>query len=136
MGKARYNMVSCFCFLDRECNCNSTVKVNSGCVYEGECRRCCVIYKFTCKFSGEFYVGNTQNTLLKRMEQHFKDVAQKVTNDKNFESFADHFAKNFTQKPSPQQCRRIMSFGIISTLNPIGSMRTCGKLSCTLCTKE
>ena len=50
-------------FLDRECNCNTTTKVKSRCAYGGECRRCCVICKVTCKRCGEFYVGNTQNTL-------------------------------------------------------------------------
>ena len=35
------------------------------------------------------------------MEQHFLDVAQKFMNDKNSESFADNFARHFTQKPSP-----------------------------------
>ena len=69
------------------------------------------------------------------MEQQFKDVAQKVTNDKNLDSFAAHFAKHFTQKPSPQQCCKIMSFSILYTVNPIYSMKTCGKLSCTLCMK-
>ena len=75
------------------------------------------------KFCGEFYVGNTQN-IIKRMEQHFQDVAQKVANNNNSGSFAAHFAKHFTQKPSPQQCRKIMSFGILSTVNPIVSMKT------------
>ena len=70
------------------------------------------------------------------MEQHFQDVAQKVTNNKNSESFAAHFAKHFTQKPSPQECREIMSFDIISTVNPICSMKTWGKFSCTLRIKE
>ena len=72
----------------------------------------------------------------KRMEQHFKDVAQKVANNKNSESFAAHCAKHFTQKPSPQECRKIMSFNIPSTVNPIGSMKTWDKSSCTLCMKE
>ena len=72
----------------------------------------------------------------KRMEQHFQHVAQKVANDKNLDYFAAHFAKHFTQKPSPQQCREIMSFDIISTVNPIGSMKTWGKSCCTLCMKE
>ena len=36
------------------------------------------------------------------MEQHFQDVAQKVMNDENLDSVAVHFAKDFTQKPSPQ----------------------------------
>ena len=58
------------------------------------------------------------------MEQHFQDVAQKFMNDKNSDSFAAHFNKHFTQKLSPQQCRKIISFGVLSTLNPIGSMKT------------
>ena len=64
------------------------------------------------------------------MEQHFQDVAQKVMNDKYSDSFAA------TQKLSPQQCRKIMSFKIISTVNPINSMKTRGNLSCTLRMKE
>ena len=122
--------------LDRECNCNTNTKVNGRRINGGGCRRCYVIYKVTCKCYGDFYVGNTQNTVKKRMEQHFQDVAQKVANDKNSDSFAAHFAKHFTQKSSPQQCREIMSFGILSTVNPIGSMKTWVKLSCTLCMKE
>ena len=70
------------------------------------------------------------------MEQHFQDVAQKVANNKNSDSFAAHFATHFTRKPSSQECRKIMSFYIISTVNPIGSMKTWGKSSCTLCMKE
>ena len=57
-------------------------------------------------------------------------------NDKNSYSFAAHLAKHFTQKPSPQECHEIMSFGILSKVNPIGSMKTWGKSSCTLCMKE
>ena len=58
------------------------------------------------------------------MEQHFQDVAQKVVNNNNLNSFAAHFTKNFTQKPSPQKCCEIMSFDILSTVNPIVSMKT------------
>ena len=70
------------------------------------------------------------------MEQHFQDVAQKVANNKNSDSFAAHFAKHFTQKLGPQECREIMSFGILSTVNPKGSIKTWVKSSCTLCMKE
>ena len=52
-------------FIDRECNCNSTKKVNGICEYRYECRICCVVYKVTCKCCGEFYIGDTQNTLNK-----------------------------------------------------------------------
>ena len=72
----------------------------------------------------------------KRIEQHFQDVAQKVANNKKLDSFAAYFAKHLTQKPNPQECREIMSFGILSTVNPIGSMKIWVKLSCTLCMKE
>ena len=70
------------------------------------------------------------------MEQHFQDIAQKFANNKNSDSFAAHFAKHFTRKPSPQECCKIMSFDILSTVNTIGSMKTWGKSSCTLCMKE
>ena len=82
------------------------------CAYRGKCPRFCAFYKVTCKCCGDFYVGNTQNAL-KSMEQYFQDVAQKFTNDKNSDSFTAHFTKHFTQKPSPQQCRNIISFRIL-----------------------
>ena len=50
--------------------------------------------------------------------------------------FTAFFAKHFTQKPSPQQCRKIMSFNILSTVKSTGSMKTWGKSCCTLCMKE
>ena len=70
------------------------------------------------------------------MEQYFQDVDQKFMNNKNSGSFNAYFAEHFTQKPSPQQCRDIMSFDILSMVNYIGSMKTWGKSSCTLCMKE
>ena len=70
------------------------------------------------------------------MEQHFQDVAQKVQRDKNSNTFAAHFAHHFDQKPTLQQCREIMKFEILSKVNPIGSMKTWSKDSCTLRMKE
>ena len=70
------------------------------------------------------------------MEQHFQDVAQKVMNDNNSNSSTAHFAKHFTQRPSPQQFFKIMYPNILSTVKPIDSFKTWGKLSCTLCIKE
>ena len=69
------------------------------------------------------------------MEQHLQYVAQNVMHDKNSDTLAAHFAKKITQKPISQKCRKIMSFRILSTVTPIGSMKTWGKLSCTLCMK-
>ena len=65
------------------------------------------------------------------MEQHFQDIAQKVQHDKHSDTFAAHFETHFDQKPTPQQCREITKFKILSKVNPIGSMKTWSKSSCT-----
>ena len=85
-------------FLHRECNCISTTKLKVECAYEGDCRACCIVCV-------SVYVGNTQITLKKIMDQHFQDVAQKVQHDKKYDTFAAHYAQHFGQKPTPQQCR-------------------------------
>ena len=53
------------------------------------------------------------------MEQQFQDMAQKFMNDNNLDYFASRFAKHLTQKPSPQQCHKNVSFGIHYKVNPI-----------------
>ena len=65
-----------------------------------------------CKICDAVYTVNNQNTL-KRMEQKFQDVAQKVQCDENLDSFTAHFVQHFTKKPSPLQCYKIMTFDII-----------------------
>ena len=50
-------------FVDRDWNCNLTAKVNGVCAYKGECHKCWVVYKVTCRFCGDFCVENIQNTL-------------------------------------------------------------------------
>ena len=76
--------------------------------------------------------GKHSKILKNRMEQHFQDVAQKLQYDKDSETFVAHFAQHFDQKPIPQQCRNVLKFEILSTVNPIRSMSS----SCTLCMKE
>ena len=90
----------------------------------------------TCKKCLSVYVGNTQNTPQKRMEQHFQDMAQKVQHHKNSDTFVAHFVQHFDQKPTPQQCREIMRFKIFSKVKPIRSTKTWIKSSCTVFMKE
>ena len=85
-----------------------------------------------CKQCLSFYVGNTQNTLKKRMGKNFQDVAPKVQHDKNSDIFAAHFAQHFDPKPTPKQCREILKFEILAKVNPIGSIKTRSKYSCSL----
>ena len=39
------------------------------------------------------YVGNTQNTIKKRMEQHIQDVDQKLQYNNNSDTFVAHIAQ-------------------------------------------
>ena len=48
------------------------------------------------------------------------------------DSFAAHFAQYFGKEPSAQQYRTIMSFEILSVVNPAGSMKTWGEWSGTI----
>ena len=50
----------------------------------------------------------------------------------NSDVFAAHSDQYFYQKPTPQQCRKIMKFGILFTVNPISPMKTWIKSSRTL----
>ena len=36
------------------------------------------------------------------MEQHFQDMSQKAHYGENLDTFADHFARHFDQKPTTQ----------------------------------
>ena len=56
------------------------------------------------------------------MEKHFQDMAQKVQDDRNLDTFVAYFAQHFDQKTTPQNCREIMRFENILMVNPIGPM--------------
>ena len=67
------------------------------------------------------------------MEQYFQYVAPKVLYNIFFDYFPAHFAKYFPQKLTPQQCCEIVSFKLLSKVNPIGLMKKWVKSSCTIC---
>ena len=81
-------------FMNLPCNCNVRTKVDGVCAYGGECRKACVVYKATCKLCKHSYIGNTQQRLKSRMDQHFKEVRDLVINGKSLDSFAVHFTKH------------------------------------------
>ena len=70
------------------------------------------------------------------MEQHLQNMAQKLIQVKNSDSFYANFAKHFTQEHIPQQFLEIMFFIILYEVNPIGSIKTWNKSSCRIYTKE
>ena len=75
-------------FENLDCNC----KKPENCPYKGKCRRAIVVYKATCLKTGKQYIGNTQQYVKKRIQQHVQDVKNLVLNEKNSDSFASHFA--------------------------------------------
>ena len=65
----------------------------------------------------------------------FQDFSQKVMCNKKSDKFVDHFAHNFGQKPTPQQCHEIRTFVTLSMVNPISLINTLSKSSCMSCMK-
>ena len=124
--------------MDRPCNCNknSRCPTTGLCAYKGNCRRKYIVYEVTCKLCNNCYVGNTQQTFKDRMNGHFNDVQKLVCKKVQSDSFARHFAKHFTTKPSPKNLRDILDFEVLWAANPISAVRSFGKLSCSLCMAE
>ena len=125
-------------FMDLKCNCMNSTKVNGNCMYGGNCRKSIVIYKATCTECGCYYIGNTQQKLKTRMNQHFTDTKNLVNNNKLSDSFAKHFASHFQDKNhiSRGDVRKITNMEILWQGNPISSIKTFKNLNCNLCTKE
>ena len=64
-------------FKQRDCNCNVANKDAKGkCIFNGQCRTTCVIYELQCKISKKKHIGQTQQHLKERTNQHFNDVVK------------------------------------------------------------
>jgi hypothetical protein len=125
-------------FQDLKCNCNKLSKVDGKCVYGGNCRKPCVVYKVTCRECEEFYIGNMQQKMKNHQGQHLNDVRKLVLKGESSDSFADHFCRHCEDdvRPSNDKLRRLMKFQILWQGNPISCMKTFGKLNCALCMRE
>ena len=84
------------------------------------------------------YIGNTQQNLKERMNQHAQDVRVLVNTGKTSDSFARHFAKHFgpAEKATVAKARELVKVEVEWQGNPISIMRSFGKLNCGLCMKE
>ena len=80
-----------------------------------------------------YYIGSTQNAVKDRCAyQHAGDVCNLVNRDIQSDSFADHFAKHFTddQGVKRSDVRKHMSVDILWEGNPITCMKTYGTNHC------
>ena len=82
-------------FNDLTCNCNSALKIDGKCIHNNKCRSSVLVYKSTCLDCNKFYIGNTQQHLKKRMNQHFIETRALVHKNETSDSFAKQFASHF-----------------------------------------
>lgn len=97
-----------------------------------------MVYKIECKQSSKVYIGNTQQHLKKRMQQHFNDVKQLHQHGIKSDSYAKHFASLFSDSinPAPDLQRKSITCKILWQGNPINVVKTFGTPNCALCNKE
>lgn len=82
-----------------------------------------VVYKATCQKSKKFYIGNTQQHLKTRLNQHFGDVCSLANKKVTSDSFARHFAAFFEEgKATRKLVRTGVTVEILWKGNPISLM--------------
>ena len=69
-------------FEDKPCNCNKSSKINGVCVYGGDCRKAIVAYTVECNDCKMFYIGNIQQKIKLRINQHLGEVCSLVNKNK------------------------------------------------------
>ena len=121
-------------FATLPCNCPK----NTKCIYGGKCRTSIVVYKAICEKTGKAYIGNTQQFVKKRMQQHVQDVRRLVISDKSSDSFAAHFANLVPSNIKNKAIKDLLEFKveIIWKGNPMSCVKTFGTRMCKLCAKE
>ena len=72
------NGIFCGDCIDRPCNCSMVSQVNGECPFGGKCRQQFVIYEATCQSCNQSYIGNTQQALKARFQQHCNDTVSLV----------------------------------------------------------
>ena len=126
-------------FKQRICNCNVANKDADGkCVFNGKCRTSCVIYELQCKISKKKCIGQTQQHLKDRTNQHLNDAVQLKNRGIHSDSFANHFVNFFKKKEviRAKDVRNIIEIRILKELNPISASNKFGSHECQLCMQE
>lgn len=139
-GKIRNSIGLDSCeFMERKCNCTGSA---GACNYDDVgCRKTMVVYRVHCLHPdcNQSYIGQTSQTLKKRMSQHFQEVRKKVKFDDNSDTFARHFGKHLIDEkcdPAPKNQRKYMRFEVLRELDAISAMKGFGRLDCRLCMAE
>ena len=59
------------------------------------------------------YIGNTQQTIKKRMDGHLSDLQHLLKNGQKSDSFAAHFVLRFNTTTSRTDIRKYMTFMVV-----------------------
>ena len=127
-----------------DCNCYNSTKVNGKCIYNNCCRWSNVVYEVKCKCCDKIYIGNTQQKLKTRINQHLADTRKLINCNVQTDSFAKHFAKHLEEKLKngtlkkvrTSDVRDLVEVKVIWRGNPISCVKSYGKLNCQLCMNE
>ena len=121
-------------FLNRPCNCRNKEK----CDYGGKCRSQIVVYCANCEITGKKYIGNTQQQVKTRMQQHKQDTKRRFVEEKLSDSFASHFAQLIPEGTETKNVKDHIKFkvDILWQGNPLTCVKTFGTSACKLCAKE
>ena len=116
------------------CNCRN----KKNCPYNGKCRNSIVIYQACCLTTGKKYIGNMQQHVKTRIQQHVQDTKRLVISDKKSDSFANHFAKLVPKETEKKDIKNFIKVKveILWKGNPLSCIKTFGTKCCKLCSKE
>ena len=82
------------------------------------------------------YIGNTQQTFKKRMDDNLSDLQRLIKNGKKSDSFAARFVQHFNTTTSRTDLCKYMTLKVVKKLNLIGTMKTFTKTNFNLCIQE
>jgi len=122
----------------RRCNCSKpNCLANGKCMYNSKYRETCVVYKVKCRLCKKTYIGNTQNFLKKRMQEHMNDMVKQKNKGQASDSFAKHFARHLHKvEISAKDVRPLLKVTTIKRLDPIAASSGFGTDRCQLCMEE
>lgn len=121
-------------FKDLPCNCRN----KKGCPYLGKCRNSIVVYQATDLVTNKRYIGNTQQHVKTRIQQHVQDTKRLFIEGKKSDSFANHFAKNIPEGTAKKEVKNHIKVkvDILWKGNALSCVKTFGTKHCKLCSKE
>ena len=136
-------------FRKRDCNCAGSNLREGACMYGGDCRSRCQIYKVTCRHCDKFYIGNTSDLLKNRTAGHCSDtcsLANKSPHPRSTElSKHCHMHLGISHPDGPPYrsgrfttplVKSMLDVEILWSCNGIRACKSFGKRECLLCNQE